>query len=138
MFREVSIESIVDEYPPDGLKTNSGRQMAFWIFHRCVRNDFDSPSFVSIKLSKAKKDEAIEEMIQDIQTYNLYTGYGDECNREQQKRARETSRYFQWEWKRRGNYDAWYVLEGSTIAVIDPINTEKYFEGWFEREPRYC
>ena len=91
----------------------------YWIVHRRIRNDYDESGTRTYHRSSSDKEESINEMIQIIK----------KCTTIKDKsisRIKDECRYFKWEWKRRGNYDAFYIVEGTDDKFKDSVDIESF------------
>lgn len=96
-----------------GILYKATKMSRYWIVHRYIRNDDES--IRTYYRSSSDKEEAINEMIGIIKG----------CRTIKEKSidiVKDEGRYFKWEWKRRGNYDAFYIVEGTDNSVKDSVD----------------
>jgi hypothetical protein len=89
----------------------------YWIVHRCVRND-DNKDVKHFHFGTREKDTSLDVMINiikdnvDVDLTRIETKGDDET-------LLDRIRDDKYEWKRKGNYDLFYMIEGTTSNFSD-------------------
>ena len=94
----------------------------FVMVHRHVCNDGNVDRTIKYSFYKSRQ-EAVEAIIEDA--------YIDDSLLEEKVKLQEC--FFHWEWKRRGNYDAWYIIPANDdYSFEDDIDIDQRFKSEIE------
>ena len=108
--------------------------VVYHLAHRCVRRSDHktlTPDVVVDYEAFQSKAEAVDEMYyQALNQYRSHYQESDMCKEDQEQLYRD-QKFFMWQWHMLGNYDAWYIVEGTLNSFTDPYDDKTNFEAWF-------